>query len=83
MREDDETAVPYDLNYYFNPNYVKGDLSTIDESYIFYTYEDQTKRQLFAQYPDENTLSRCVTMQYFNADANSRANSMWSDITFF
>ena len=81
--EDDETAVLYDLNYYFNPNYIKGDPSTIDESYIFYTPEDQIKRQLFAQYPDENTLSRCVTMQYFNADANSRANSMWSDITFF
>ena len=81
--EEDETAVPYDLNYYFNPNYVRGDSSTIDEAYIFYTPEDQLKRQLFAQYPDENTLSRCVAMQYFDADANSRANSMWSDITFF
>ena len=81
--EDDETAVPYDLNYYFNPNYVKGDASTIDEAYIFYAPAEQLKRQLFAQYPDEHTLTRCVAMQYFDADANSRANSMWSDITFF
>ena len=81
--EDDETAVPYDLNYYFNPNYKSGTPSTKDEKYIFYAPQDQTKRQLFAQYPDEHTLTRCVAMQYFDADANSRANSMWSDITFF
>lgn len=81
--EDDETAVRYDLNYYFNPSYVRGNPSTISEDYIFYAPANQLKRQLFAQYPDENTLSHCVTMQYFDADANSRANSMWSDITFF
>ena len=81
--DDDETSVLYDLNYYFNPSYVRGDNTTINEDYIFYAPADQLKRQLFAQYPDENTLTRCVAMQYFDADANTRANSMWSDITFF
>ncbi len=81
--DDDKTAVAYDLNYYFNPSYVRNDPSTINESYIFKAPSDQIKRQLFAQYPDENTLARCVAMQYFDSDANSRANSMWSDITFF
>ncbi len=81
--EDDESAVPYDLNYFFNPTYDRTDTTTIDEKYVFYAPANQLNRQLFAQYPDEDTLARCVAMQYFNADANSRANSMWSDITFF
>ena len=81
--EGEEDTVSYDLNYYFNPNYVEGDESTKSENYIFYTYSDQVKRQLFAQYPTEETLMRCVAMQYFDSDANTRANSMWSDITFF
>ncbi len=81
--EENDTAVAYDLNYFFNPHYVKDDPTTIDETYIFQAPAEQLTRQLFAQYPDEATLSRCVSMQYFDADANSRANSMWSDITFF
>lgn len=85
--EGEEDVVTYDLNYYFNPNYDSTNETTKnntrDESYVITTYADQVKRQLFAQYPDENTLARCVAMQYFNYDANARANSMWSDITFF
>ena len=82
--EEGETDVErYDLNYYFNPHYVSGDPSTHSDDYVFYTYSDQVSRQLFAQYPDEETLARCVAMEYFSYDANARANSMWSDITFF
>lgn len=81
--DDDETKVAYDLNYYFNPNYNRDDPTTKSEDYIFYTPLINTKRQLFAQYPQETDLARCVAMRYFDADANMRANSMWSDITFF
>ena len=81
--EDDDTAVRYDLNYYFNPNYDRNDPTTASEEYVFYTPVLNTKRQLFAQYPQERDLDRCVAMRYFDADANTRANSMWSDITFF
>lgn len=80
---EDEDVVLYDLNYFFNPSYDKNNPSTHNPTYIFKAPADQIKRQLFAQYPDEKTLSRCVAMEYFNSDANSRANSMWSDITFF
>ena len=83
----EEDVVSYDLNYYFNPLYNSTNETTKnntrDDKYVITTYADQVKRQLFAQYPDENTLARCVAMQYFNYDANARANSMWSDITFF
>ena len=57
--------------------------TTKSDDYIFYAEDEQFYRQLFAQYPQESVLARCVAMQYFDADANSRANSMWSDITFF
>ena len=79
----EEGTVAYDLNYFFNPDYESGDPDTISEDYIFYTYEEQLQRQLVAQYPQEEVLTRCVAMQYFDSDANSRANGMWSDITFF
>ncbi len=85
--ESEEDTVEYDLNYYFNPSYDTTSettkAATRDLQYVITTYADQVNRQLFAQYPDENTLARCVAMQYFNYDANARANSMWSDITFF
>ena len=81
--EDEDGVVAYDLNYFFNPDYNSEDPTTISNDYIFYTYEEQLERQLFAQYPQESVLTRCVAMQYFDSDANSRANGMWSDITFF
>ena len=81
--DDDKTAVTYDLNYYFNPNYKRDDPTTRSDDYVFSTPFINTKRQLFAQYPQETDLDRCVAMRYFDADANMRANSMWSDITFF
>lgn len=85
--EDATDVVLYDLNYYFNPIYDTTDeqtkAATRSEEYTFYCNSDQVKRQLFAQYPDEETLARCVAMDYFDANANTRANNMWSDITFF
>ena len=86
--EDGVTDVAkYDLNYYFNSEYdttnEQTKQATKNERYVFYTDSDQVYRQLFAQYPNEETLARCVAMEYFTYDANARANSMWSDITFF
>lgn len=66
----DETAIDYDLRYFF------GD----DEKYILSAPAEQLTRQLFAQYPDEETMKRCVVMQYFDSDANDRANRMWREV---
>ncbi len=73
---DENGAEVYDLNYFFNTS------STSIEKYTF-TISESDKYRLFAQFPKEDDLARCITMEYFDADANSRANSMWSDITFF
>lgn len=66
--EDDETAVPYDLSYFFGADHV------------LLVPEEQTRRQLFGQYPDETTKNRLVVMNYFNKEENERANRMWNNI---
>ena len=66
--EDEPDTVSYDLSYFF------GDNATLN------TYEEQTRRQLFAQYPDKNTIDRLVVMKYFDKETNERANRMWNNI---
>lgn len=66
--DDDETAVPYDLSYFFG------------KDHVLLVPEDQTRRQLFGQYPDTAAKNRLVVMNYFNKEENERANRMWNNI---
>lgn len=66
--EEETDVAEYDLSYFFG------------EGHTLTTYADQIQRQLFAQYPDQDTIHRLVVMQYFNKDANTRANRMWNNI---
>ena len=66
--EDSPNKTEYDLSYFFGANH------------SFITTEDQTRRQLFAQYPDSNTIDRLVVMKYFDKETNERANRMWNNI---
>ena len=68
--EDDETATAYDISYFFG------------DGHLLYTPADQLNRQLFARYPTQETLAHCVAMRPFDRESNTRANMMWSDITF-
>lgn len=74
--EDEEEVVEYPLGYFFS-----GDNE--DEDYIIETPMDQTKRQLAAQYPNEEIMARSAIMQYFDADANAAINQMWIDVRCF
>ena len=65
---DDEGTEIYDLSYFFGSNH------TIT------TTVEQTRRQLFAQYPTAETIDRLVVMEYFDAKTNERANRMWNNI---
>ena len=67
--EDDETAAEYDLSKYFG------------EGYTVLAPLEQHTRQLFAQYPKAEDLSRCCIMQYFDADENKRANTLWKNVS--
>ncbi len=67
---DDESEIltEYNLSYFFGDNH------------ILITTEEQTRRQLFAQYPDEGTIDRLVVMEYFDKETNTRVNRMWNNI---
>ena len=42
--------------------------------------EEQTRRQLFAQYPTQEVLQRSAVMQYFDDTANKEINQMWINV---
>ncbi len=65
---DEEGDTTYDLSYFFGKNH------------ILTTAKEQTRRQLFAQYPDDDTRKRLVVMKYFDGKTNDRANRMWNNI---
>jgi spermidine/putrescine transport system substrate-binding protein len=74
--EDEEDVVDYPLGYFFS-----GDNS--DEDYIITVPEEQTRRQLSAQYPNEDVMARSAIMEYFDTDANASINQMWIDVRCF
>lgn len=65
---DEEGDTEYDLSYFFG------------NGYTLTTTAEQTRRQLFAQYPDSETINRLVVMEYFDQKANENANRMWNNI---
>jgi len=65
---DEEGETLYDLSYFFG------------DGHMLITSAEQTKRQLFAQYPDVKTIDRLVVMEYFDSKTNERANRMWNNI---
>lgn len=71
--EDEEEVMDYPLGYFFS-----GDNS--DEAYVITTAAEQVKRQLYAQYPDEETIRRSAIMQYFDEDASKNINQMWINV---
>ena len=74
--EDDENTVQYALGYFFvNDN--------SDEDYIITTTADQLSRQLYAQYPDEETISRTSIMTCFDDETSALVNSMWVQVRCF
>ena len=64
----DDTPVEYDLSAYFG------------QGHILTVPENQTRRQLFAQYPDKETAKRLVVMQNFTKKDNEKLNRMWNTI---
>lgn len=66
--ENEKNTVEYDLSYFFG------------NGRVLTTAAEQTRRQLFAQYPDRETIDRLVVMQYFTAEENERANRIWITI---
>lgn len=43
-------------------------------------YTDTIDRQLSTQYPDGETVQRCIIMDYFTKEQNNDLNNMWSSV---
>ncbi len=81
--EDDETAVDYSVARFFTG---KEEATLTEEEIAEYTIttpEEQTRRQLFAQYPPEDVIERSVVMAYFDKAGNERLNQMWLNVRCF
>lgn len=65
--EADENVIEYDLSYFFGKNK------------SIFVHEDSLKRQLIAQYPTEDVITRCAVMQYFDNETNAAVNEMWEE----
>ncbi|MBQ9714394.1 MAG: extracellular solute-binding protein [Clostridia bacterium] len=66
---DENGDAEYSLSYFFGEEYAPLTVSS-----------NQLRRQLFAQYPDEETTKRLVVMKPFEHEDNERVNRMWINI---
>ncbi len=71
--EDEEDVVEYDVSYFF-----EGEGG--ERSHVFEVPEEQTHRQLGAQYPSGENLERASIMIYFDADQSKAINRMWINV---
>ncbi|MCR5357623.1 MAG: ABC transporter substrate-binding protein [Lachnospiraceae bacterium] len=77
--EDEEDAVGYDdIGYFF-----EDDSEDANEKYTVITTKDQTKRQLYAQYPPKSVVDRSVVMACFDDESNERINRSWTNVRCF
>lgn len=76
--ETEEALVEYPVGYFFA--YGEEDC---DDRYTLTTTEDQTRRQLFAQYPPKDVVDRSVVMACFPEEDNARINRMWTNVRCF
>ena len=68
----------YDVTYFF-----EGADVAATEEYVLTVPEDQTRRQLYAQYPTFDVVERSVVMACFDKEGNERINRMWTNVRCF
>ena len=71
--DDEEDVIDYPLGYFFT-----GDNE--DENYIITAPAESMRRQMAAQYPSQDMISRTSIMVYFDADTSEVINQMWINV---
>ena len=74
---DEEGTTEYDLTYFFKDTGIVDENGQLIEKFIIHTTEEN--RQLFAQYPDYETIIRCGTMKDFGTQ-NDKVTEMWISV---
>lgn len=72
--EEGEETTPYDLTYFFEGTGIVDEEGNEITEFIINTSEQD--RQLYAQYPDSETILRCAVMKDFG-DQNDKVSMMW------
>lgn len=72
--EGEEDTVPYDVTYFFT-----GEDET-NPDYVLTVPEEQTRRQLGAQYPSTEDIRRTSIMTYLDQEQNQAINNMWVNV---
>lgn len=76
--EDEEDVVEYPVGYFFDYGN-----ENADEQYTVIAPSEQTRRQLYAQYPTKDVVDRSVVMACFDEEGNIRINRMWTNVRCF
>lgn len=74
--EEEGGVTEYDLAYFFTED-------TQSEEYKIMVPAEQLDRQLSAQYPAQEVISRSSIMIYFNQEQNEMINQMWISVRCF
>lgn len=69
-----EDTIEYDLTYFFENTGIVDENGKLMTEFIIHTAEEN--RQLYAQYPDKETIVRCAVMKDFG-DQNDQVAEMW------
>ncbi len=69
------TVYSYDIDYFFGN--ISDEYKTDGKAII---YTDTIDRQLYTQYPDGETVNRCIIMKEFSKAENNDLNNMWSSV---
>lgn len=72
--EDGEQTTDYDLSYFFDGTGIVDENGSSMTNFVIHTAE--INRQLYAQYPDEETIKRCAVMKDFGSQADA-VSEMW------
>ncbi len=72
--DDEEETEEYDVSYFF------ADEGSDPEDYVLTAPADQVERQLMAQYPSEDVISRSSIMIYFDDEQSRQINQMWTNV---
>ena len=79
--EEDETDVSeYDLGYFFDGDVSRTKNESDEGRYVITAPSDQVYRQLFAQYPSQEAISRSSLMVCFDDAQNQAINQMWINV---
>lgn len=71
--DEEEDVTDYNIGYFFTDE-------EDSEDYVITAPAEQVKRQLFAQYPDQEAIARSSIMVYFNKEQNEAINQMWISV---